>query len=92
MPIVLDGFWVRHARHARNPLPGRDPHRWQRGAVVDAPNSADSEATAWAEWFRYLAESGIPTTTSAHREVAPPGTNCFSEGNESKVIYVIGCG
>ena len=21
---------------------------------------ADSEATAWADWFRYLAESGIP--------------------------------
>jgi hypothetical protein len=27
---------------------------------VDALYLADSEATAWAEWFRYLAESGIP--------------------------------
>jgi hypothetical protein len=27
---------------------------------VDAFYLADSEATAWAEWYRYLAESGIP--------------------------------
>ena len=26
---------------------------------MDALYLADSEATAWAEWFRYLAESGI---------------------------------
>lgn len=60
---VLEGLWVRHARDPRTPLPDRNPppnSRWQRGAVVDALYLADSEATAWAEWYRYLAESGIP--------------------------------
>lgn len=28
--------------------------------MIDALYLADSEATAWAEWYRYLAESGIP--------------------------------
>jgi len=62
-PIVIDGPWVRHGRDAKNPLPDRAPppnNRWQRGAVVDALYLADSEATAWAEWYRYLAESGLP--------------------------------
>ena len=62
-PIIVDGLWVRHGRDAENPLPDRAPppnSRWQRGAVVDALYLADSEATAWAEWYRYLAESGLP--------------------------------
>ena len=44
-------------------MPERDPppdNRWQRGRVVDALYLADSEATAWAEWYRWLAEAAVP--------------------------------
>lgn len=68
MPIDVDalairGHWVRHSRHPTNPLPERDPvpdSRWQRGSVVDALYLADEPATAWAEWYRHLAELGLP--------------------------------
>lgn len=34
--------------------------RWQRGSEIDALYLADEEATAWAEWYRHLAELGVP--------------------------------
>lgn len=34
--------------------------RWQRGAIVDAIYLADSHDTAVAEWYRWLAEFGLP--------------------------------
>lgn len=37
--------------------------RWQRGSVVRGLYLADSEATAWAEWYRHTAEVGIPPAT-----------------------------
>lgn len=33
--------------------------RWQRGSVVEGLYFADSPETAWAEWYRYLAEAGL---------------------------------
>lgn len=54
---------MRHGRSPVTPLPERDPApnaRWQRGALVDALYLADQEATAWAEWYRHLAELGVP--------------------------------
>lgn len=57
------GTWVKHAPAEVPPLPTRtDPpdNRWQRGSVVDAIYLADDEATVWAEWYRHLAENGIP--------------------------------
>ena len=41
---------------SREPADGR----WQRGAVVRALYLADSEATAWAEWYRHGSEVGVP--------------------------------
>ena len=46
-----------------DPLELRDPPpngRWQRGDVVAATYLADSEETVWAEWYRALAERGLP--------------------------------
>lgn len=57
------GEWVRHAPHrsellsrAAEPTDGR----WQHGAIVRALYLADSAATATAEWYRFLAERGLP--------------------------------
>lgn len=61
--IAVRGRWVKHTYPGSPPLPQRDPppdNRWQRGNVVDALYLADSEQTAWAEWYRHLAERGIP--------------------------------
>lgn len=61
--VRIKGLWVKHNRHGFDPLPARDPapdNRWQRGALVDALYLADKEETAWAEWYRHLAELGIP--------------------------------
>lgn len=61
-PVSIQGTWLRQSRSGSVALPERDPppdNRWQRGAVVDALYLADQEATAWAEWYRHLAELGI---------------------------------
>ncbi|HEY3946194.1 MAG TPA: RES family NAD+ phosphorylase [Solirubrobacteraceae bacterium] len=61
--IAVRGRWVKHTYPGSPPLPERDPppdNRWQRGDVVDALYLADSEQTAWAEWYRHLAERAIP--------------------------------
>ncbi|MCB1058155.1 MAG: RES family NAD+ phosphorylase [Acidobacteria bacterium] len=61
--IEISGSWVRHGRSPRVAIPARDPapdSRWQRGALVDALYLADKEETAWAEWYRHLAELGVP--------------------------------
>lgn len=68
---AMSGTWWRHtcwrwvfyepARPADN--------RWQRGAVVEALYLADSEATMWAEWYRALAEAGLPPKHGLPRHV-----------------------
>ena len=66
------GRWFKHARRGAGALPRRDPppdNRWQRGAVVDALYLADEEATAWAEWYRHLAESGLPPESQMPRHL-----------------------
>ncbi len=44
-------------------------NRWQRGAVVEALYFADSEPTAWAEWYRYLAEAALPPQQALPRDL-----------------------
>lgn len=44
-------------------------NRWQRGSVVEALYFADSEATMWAEWYRALAEAGVPPQQGLPRDV-----------------------
>jgi RES domain-containing protein len=69
VPVDVDrtaviGRWVRHGPDgapAWPPLRVPAPDgRWNRGDVVGALYLADSEETAWAEWYRHLAEKGIP--------------------------------
>jgi RES domain-containing protein len=70
--VTVKGRWVKHIYPGSPPLPERDPppdNRWQRGDVVDALYLADSEATAWAEWYRHLAERMIPPLAQMPREL-----------------------
>lgn len=62
-PIALAGVWYRQIPAGGDPLyrpPDPGDSRWQRGRVVEAIYFADSEATAWAEWYRALAEAALP--------------------------------
>lgn len=70
--VAVRGRWVKHTHPGSQPLPERDPppdNRWQRGEVVDALYLADSEETAWAEWYRHLAERAIPPLAQMPREL-----------------------
>jgi len=70
--VAVRGHWVKHTYPGSPPLPERDPppdNRWQRGDVVDALYLADSEKTAWAEWYRHLAERAIPPLAQMPREL-----------------------
>lgn len=70
--VAVRGRWVKHTFPGSSPLPERDPppdNRWQRGDVVDALYLADSEGTAWAEWYRHLAERAIPPLAQMPREL-----------------------
>jgi hypothetical protein len=61
--LRVRGTWFKHSRPGRGPLPYRNPapdNRWQRGAFVDAVYLGDASETVWAEWYRHLAEVGIP--------------------------------
>lgn len=68
----LSGPWWRHIP-AGGEVYYEPPHpadnRWQRGAVVDALYFADSEATAWAEWYRYLAQAVLPPQEGSPRDL-----------------------
>jgi hypothetical protein len=62
-PTPVAGTWFRHVPAGVDVhLEPADPadSRWQRGSVVAALYFAESQATAWAEWYRYLAEAGLP--------------------------------
>jgi RES domain-containing protein len=62
-PIRVSGGSICHAPH-RSDLLGRAAEptdgRWQRGEAVSALYLADEPATATAEWYRFLAERGLP--------------------------------
>lgn len=56
---VVHGVFVRHIPGGADPLyqaPDPADGRWQHGRVVAACYFADEPATAWAEWYRALAE------------------------------------
>lgn len=64
--------WWRHTVHGADPLARRLPppdNRWQRGAIVEALYLASHEATVWAEWYRHLAETGIPPNQQMQRDL-----------------------
>jgi RES domain-containing protein len=43
--------------------------RWQHGAVVQGLYLADSPDTVWAEWYRSLAEAGVPPMQALPRDL-----------------------
>jgi hypothetical protein len=63
--VRISGEWIRHAPH-RSDLLGRSAEaidgRWQRGGIVRRLYLAAEPATAIAEWYRWLAERGLPPT------------------------------
>lgn len=66
------GSWWRHGPHGADPLGVASPPadgRWQRGARLAAIYLADEEATAWAEWYRLLAEIALPPTHGMPRDL-----------------------
>ncbi len=69
---MVRGRWLRHtpagANPATRPVPA-DDNRWQRGGVVDALYLCDEVACVWAEWYRHLAERGIPPQLSLPRDL-----------------------
>lgn len=71
-PAAVSGQWWRHvpagADVHHEPSDPAD-NRWQRGSAVEALYFADSEETAWAEWYRYLAEAGLPPRVGLPRDL-----------------------
>ncbi|MHB1534728.1 MAG: RES domain-containing protein [Acidimicrobiales bacterium] len=54
-------------RSYQPPHPGDG--RWQHGNVVEAWYLADEPATAWAEWYRALAGTGLPPARALPRDL-----------------------
>ncbi len=70
--IKVDGVWWRQVPRGGDPLFQADPPsdgRWQRGEIVGGMYFADSEETAWAEWYRALAEFAIPPERQMPRDL-----------------------
>lgn len=69
---AVGGRWLRHvpagADPQSRPLPPAD-NRWQRGDVVDALYLCDEADCVWAEWYRHLAERGLPPHVSLPRDL-----------------------
>jgi RES domain-containing protein len=69
---ALAGIWWRHIPAGRD-VHYQPPHpadnRWQRGTVVEALYFADCAQTVWAEWYRYLAEAGLPPARALPRDL-----------------------
>jgi RES domain-containing protein len=68
----ISGIWWRQIPAGGDVHHRPDPpadSRWQRGEVVDALYLADAEETAWAEWYRALAESGLPPQQALPRDL-----------------------
>jgi hypothetical protein len=77
MPLDVDatsvrGVWFRHTPARGKPLlrpEHPDDGRWQRGEIVEGFYLADDEETAWAEWYRALAERGVPPMRQIPRDL-----------------------
>jgi RES domain-containing protein len=70
--VTVVGEWWRHIPAGTDPLwfPADPPSgRWQQGTVVAGFYLADSPDTAWAEWYRALAEAGLPPEQTLPRDL-----------------------
>jgi len=71
-PVDGAGIWLRQIRHDADPRLRPQPagdNRWQRGSVVDALYLAADDETLWAEWYRHLAERGLPPLQQLPRDL-----------------------
>jgi hypothetical protein len=69
---TVDGRWFRHVPPDADPLGRGSPpgdNRWQRGHVVDAHHLVSDPDGAWAEWYRHLAERGLPPAAALPRDL-----------------------
>jgi RES domain-containing protein len=70
--VSVAGSWWRQAPHGADPLWLASPPssgRWQHSETVAAIYLADEESTAWAEWYRVLAEIALPPTHGMPRDL-----------------------
>jgi RES domain-containing protein len=70
--VSIAGSWWRQTPQGSDPLWVASPPssgRWQRGETVAAIYLADEESTAWAEWYRALAEIALPPTHGMPRDL-----------------------
>lgn len=70
--VSVAGSWWRQTSRGFDPLWLATPPssgRWQHGATVAAIYLADDEQTAWAEWYRALAEIAIPPAHGTPRDL-----------------------
>lgn len=65
-------MWLRHipaGGEVYDEPPDPADNRWQRGTVIEALYFGDNDATVWAEWYRYLAEAGLPPEQGLPRDL-----------------------
>ena len=78
---TVRGRWLRHTPAgvdpALRPVPA-DDNRWQRGTFVDALYLCDEVACVWAEWYRHLAERGIPPQMALPRDLWSYGVDALT--------------
>jgi hypothetical protein len=69
---AVSGVWWRHIPAGADvdyEPPDPADNRWQRGTIVEGLYFADCEATAWAEWYRYLAEAAMAPKQGLPRDL-----------------------
>ena len=69
---TVHDIFVRHIPHGARPLyepPDAADGRWQRGGVIEAWYFSDGPDTAWAEWYRALAGTGLSPTHALPRDL-----------------------
>jgi hypothetical protein len=92
--VDASGEWFRHVPHGADPGSRPQPpsdSRWQRGSVIDALYLADDEQTVWAEWYRYLAELGVPPMQQLPRDlwrVRVPALEVADLSDEDRLQHV----
>ncbi len=92
--VPLAGVWYRHVRADAPPLPGRPgpDGRWQRGEQLAGLYLAQDPDTVWAEWYRALAELGLPPDTRVPRDLWRLSVNLqhVSDLSRSAALQAIG--
>jgi RES domain-containing protein len=70
--VSVAGSWWRQTPYGSDPLWLASPPstgRWQHGETLAAIYLADEQETAWAEWYRGIAELGLPPIHGMPRDL-----------------------